>query len=378
MAERSSRRSRRRKIPEPERLKAWVRAGGRCVICNRYLLEGDLSYRELTFGELAHIIGQQNTAGSPRGLDDLAVDERDNADNILLVCDDEHDEFDKAGARDLFSVDLLRQLKKSHEERIHHVTGFAEDRRTTILRMIGNLRGKAVEVHRDAAAIAVIRSAERFPRFSLAYDRHSIEIDLRHVPGEASGGPDYYTSATAIIDEVITHKLRDGVALEEIRHLSVFAFARLPLLVYLGSKLDDNVPIDIYQRHRSTEAWEWPERSNDVAFHLSLSEPAPHTADGVLVMNISGSIQADEIPANFAQLPQFALSVDHETPSPDVLSSRSALDSFTTTCRQFLAEIEANHKQLRLLHVFAAMPLAGRRRARSSTRPRSTPISPCL
>ena len=49
---------RRRSIPATERLKLWVRSGGRCVICNRYLLEGSLSYRELTFGELAHIVGQ--------------------------------------------------------------------------------------------------------------------------------------------------------------------------------------------------------------------------------------------------------------------------------------------------------------------------------
>jgi hypothetical protein len=40
-----------------------------------------------------------------------------------------------------------------------------------------------------------------------------------------------------------------------VHHLSVFAFARLPLLVYLGSCLDDTIATDIYQRHRLNEAW---------------------------------------------------------------------------------------------------------------------------
>ena len=69
----------------------------------------------------------------------------------MLVCDDEHDELDKIGSRDLFTVDFIRDLKRSHEERILHVTEFGEDRRTTILRMVGRLRGNAIEVGRDAA-----------------------------------------------------------------------------------------------------------------------------------------------------------------------------------------------------------------------------------
>ena len=76
----------RKKIPEKEKLKLWVRAGGRSQLCNRYLLDGQMAYRELTFGQTAHMIGQQATAGSPRGLDDdLNKEERDQADNLMLV-----------------------------------------------------------------------------------------------------------------------------------------------------------------------------------------------------------------------------------------------------------------------------------------------------
>lgn len=350
--------SRRTKISEGERLKVWVRSGGRCAICNRYLLEGDLGASELTFGEMAHIVGQQASERSPRGLEDLDSSERDNADNIVLLCDDEHDEIDKPGSREKFSVDFLRQLKREHEERIQHVTGLAGDRRSTVLRMIGVLRGDAVEVDRDMVSTAVIGDGNRFPKFSLAYDRQSIEIDLRHCAGEDLATPEYYTAATAIIDEVISQKLREGIVSEEISHLSVFAFARLPLLVYLGSKLDDTVPTEIYQRHRASETWNWPDIEADAAFDIRIPVATPGVDEGVLVINVSGSIQHNELPDALVNLPYFELLVTGVTPSPDVLRGAVALTSFASICRRLLAEIEATHKQIRLLHVFAAIPLS--------------------
>jgi hypothetical protein len=347
--------TRRKKLPELERLKAWVRSGGRCVICNRYLLEGDLGYRELTFGELAHIVGQQNTEKSPRGLGDPDIDDRDVAENVLLVCDDEHDEIDKRGSSDLFSVELLRQLKREHEERIFHVTGFAPDRRTIPIRMIGHLRGNAVEIDRNTATAAVIRGAQRFPRFPLSY-RDSIEIDLRNIPGENVAGDAYYGPAMVAIDDVIDHKLHEGITREEIQHVSVFAFARIPLLVYLGTKLDDNVPVDIYQRHRSTDAWEWPDPDGDATFTIGAPDATSGT-EAVLVMNVSGSIHLNELPAELAQLPVFTLAVD-QTPAPDIFSGPNALASFNTAVRSLLSHIEAGHKRLSTLHVFAAVPMS--------------------
>jgi hypothetical protein len=347
---------RRRYIPTDERLKVWVRSGGRCAICKRYLLEGQLTGRPVTFGELAHIVGQQQTAGSPRGLDDLPVDERDDADNLVLICDDEHNELDKRGTRDAFSIEFLRDLKRRHEEHIHHVTGLGEDRRTVPVRMIGNLHGKAVEVDRDAVAAAVINSGRRFPRFALSFG-DAIEIDLRHLAGEATAGRSYFDSATAVIDEVLDHRLKDGIRRDELQHVSVFAFARLPLLVYLGSKLDDNVPTDIYQRHRATERWEWPEEDGSLALDVTVPE-ASATDEAVLVINVSGSIQSAELPADVAGLPVLVLAAPDGRREPDVFRSPAAVASFSAACRQLLGGLEQSHKQVQRLHVFAAMPLS--------------------
>lgn len=245
----------RKSLDNKVRLEVWVRSGGRCALCNRYPLDGAITGRTVRLGELAHIVGQQNTPGSPRGQNELAEAERDTADNLTLVCADEHDEIDARKALDVFTVDKLREIKRAHEDRIKHATGIAPDRTTTV-RMIGQVQGQEVELARETASWAVLSSGNRIPLYLESYSRHGIEIDLRHilgeaeidlrdVPGEDRAGGDYYRQAMAVINRVVDHKLNEGIAGDHVTHLSIFGFARLPLLVYLGSRLDDTVPTDI-------------------------------------------------------------------------------------------------------------------------------------
>jgi hypothetical protein len=356
VASKKSASNKRRPLDPLVRLKVWVRCGGRCVICNRYLLEGQLTGREVTFGELAHIVGQQVSELSPRGLDEeLDPDGRDDLDNLMLVCEDEHRELDKMATRDLFSVTTLRDRKRRHEERIRHLTSFTENQFTVVLRMIGRLRGSAVEVDRDAAAAAIIAAGRHFPRFDLAYDRHGIEIDLRNIVGEPSADEAYYREAVRAIDDVMSGRVADGLRKGDIRHLSVFAFGRLPLLVHLGARLDDTVPVEVYQRHRD-DSWVWKDQE-PVSFEARL--PGPGTgSEGVLIVNVSGSIHPHELPPELQALPLLELRATAVTPHPGLIGDPRSLAAFEATVRGLLAGIEAQHKDIQLLHTFLAIPLS--------------------
>lgn len=353
------RKTRKKQAPEPERHRVWVAAGGRCTVCRKYLLEGHLSKRPFRLGELAHIVGQQPAAGSPRGtVEPLSAVERDKAENLMLVCAGEHQEIDRDGVLDLFTVDLLRGLKRRHEDWIRRVTGLQPDATTVVLRMLGDVRGQAVELDRATATAAVIRHAGRWPEFSLTYEQDGIEIDLRSLPGENPAGEAYWSSARAKIDQEL-ERVKEGVRQGKVRHVSVFAFARLPLLVYLGSRLDDAYGVTVYQRHRASQGWEWPE-GTDIAFAVGCppADDRPGSHDAVAVLNISGSVQPHELPVPLQALPRFTVTPVGATPGPDVLAAASTLTSFETACRQLLAQIEADRKDLRRLHVVAAAPLA--------------------
>lgn len=357
----------RKALPEKVRLEVWGRSGGRCAICNRYLLDGALAYNAIRLGELAHIVGQQNTAGSPRGQNDLV--ERDTADNVMLVCADEHDEIDAPENLDVFTIEKLLAFKHAHEDRIKHVTGIAPDRTTTVLRMIGQIRGHEVELTRQTASSAVLIAGDRIPLFLDSYSRHGIEIELRHVlgeatidlrdvPGEDGTNGDYYGQAKAVIDNVIDNKLNEGIARDQVAHLSVFGFARIPLLVYLGSRLDDTVPTDIYQRHRHDETWTWSEYEPAVAFATYFDQDMPPTEEAVLVLNLSGSIQTAELPSDLAGLRRYRISPVEATPAPDIMRHRGSLAGFQERLRALFADIEANAKCVRRLHVLPAVPLS--------------------
>jgi hypothetical protein len=346
-------------IPGDERLKVWTRSAGRCAICGRDLLDGSLTGRVNKLGELAHIVGQQDTDGSPRGRSALTPAERDSAGNLLLLCPGEHMEIDRGGALDLMTVERLRKIKIDHESWVRRMTGLERARGTAVLRVIGDVHGVPVELTKATCADAVVECEDRFPEFPLSYDEYGVEIDLRGIPGEAAPGAEFWASASRRIDEVLQHKLADAVrGSGQVRHISVFAFARLPLLMHLGARLDDTTPVTVYDRHRDSQSWVWPSSDVRAAFATGWPErPAPGD-EAVLVLNVSGSIQTGELPEDLAGLPRFEITATHTTPSPGILRSLGDLIEFSNTLRTLFATIEARDKHIRRLHVFAALPVS--------------------
>lgn len=352
---------------EQVRRDVWVRSGGRCALCNEYLLEGPMSGRTVNLGELAHIVGRSTGDRSPRGQDALDPALRDDADNLMLLCASQHGEIDAPGGLDVFTVDKLRRLKREHEDRIRHLTGLGPDRATTVVRMVGRVHGKEVELSRQTAAAAVL-AEDRFPLFLESYTRHGLEIDLRGVPGESSAARAasraaaasraHYRLAAGLVEDVIERQLRPGIVRDAVRHVSVFGFARLPLLVYLGSRLDDSVPTDIYQRHRADESWVW--RSNDgppVGFTTRVDHDVPAGSEAVVVMNVSGAIGPQEVPAALAALRRYEIRPTAPA-CPDIMRDRGCLQGFAAALRDFFARLEGEAKGLRRLHVLPAVPMS--------------------
>ncbi|MFB6905537.1 SAVED domain-containing protein [Streptomyces bacillaris] len=347
-------------ISDTERLKAWVRAGGRCEFCGNYLLEGKLTYKDFTLGELAHIVGRDVAPGSPRGMDPLPEDKRDLADNLMLLCRGEHNEIDRKGSLDLMTVERLRSIKREREAWIRRMTGLSPQNGTAVIRLIGPVRGYEVELTKPTAAEAVIRSEERFPDFPLSLHGDGFEIDLRNVIGEEEAEPAYWEQCKRQIDRVLEHRLAEALREDAVHHVSAFGFARLPLLVYFGSRLDDTFAVTIYQRHRSTEAWNWPDNpAPSTSFTTTSPQNLPQGAEeGVLVLNVSGSIQADELPEDLKELPRWVINPADRVPSVDVIDSLETLSEFTNSLRSMLSFLEAQHKHMQTLHVLAAAPVS--------------------
>lgn len=345
-------------VSEHERLKLWVRAGGTCTICKRYLLESELTGREVTRGEFAHNVGRKASTRSPRGLHPLPETDRDTADNAILLCPTCHTEVDDLRQLDLFDVDKLFGLKQDHEAFIRDVTRRNQNSRTVVLRLRGLVRGAADDLDRNVVTNAILTNTSRFAAFPFA-DRFGVEIDLRGLAGEDDADPEYYRAATRKIDEVIERSLKPAIVENAVPHLSVFGFARLPLLMHLGSRLDDTLATDVYQRHRSGETWTWPAEGPTTKFaHRSDHEGTSSAEEGVLIVNASGTIHTHELPAELHALPRFVIEPTNGSPHVDSIATRESLADFEQVLRQLLAELEVTRKTIRRVHVLAAAPVS--------------------
>lgn len=345
-----------RYISAPTTLELWVRSAGRCAHCNKFLLEEPFRERPINLGERAHIAGWTNTPGSPRGDSAVPLNERGRASNLILLCQVCHTIIDHEDTRADYPEERLHEMKTAHEDRISHVTAMGPDRETAVIRLIGSIRGTVPEMTRSLAVQSVVDGGGRYPKFPFAPDRHSIEIDLTKLP-EPESDSAYWRLGRAQIDKAVA-RIADHIAAKEVRHLSIFAIARIPLLIYLGYALDDKVPIDLYQKHRGgSEDWIWPEDAPKPEFHIVAHRTGKPGTNVVVILSLSGTISISDLPSETEDQAVFEIRPTVETPSPNLFRSRAMLDAFTRTWQQLLSELEVTHKSVSELHLFPAAPI---------------------
>src|SRR5690606_4908209 len=184
-----------------------------------------------------------------------------------------------------------------------------------------------------------------------------IEIDLKALPEPEDNWEDYWSIGTGIIDRGL-RPLIEGVEKGQVRHLSVFAMSRIPLLVYLGYKLDDKIPTSLYQKHRGDqETWMWSEEAKTETFEVvKLKENA--TENVALILSLSGSINPNELPeeilesCNLYEIRQIGT-----TPNRDILRSKASYENFSKTYHGFLSQLEISHKSCKQINLFPAIPV---------------------
>jgi SMODS-associated and fused to various effectors sensor domain len=332
-------------------LRLWVAAGGRCEYrgCNEYLLEDELTGYELNLAERAHIVGATEGPGSPRGKAPLDPALRNDEPNLMLLCRKHHRVIDRLIAE--HGVEGLRAMKRKHKERIRLLTSLSEDASSVVVRMSGGIRGAPVEIPREAVRAAVLADG-RFPRFRAALAGEDLEIDLRKLPGEEESG--YWKAGERMIAEQ-TARLRE--AQEAVRHVSVFALARLPLLVALGFHLDDKIPATVYPRARSGSGdgeWGFDDRATPTAF--SLNRLADRQAEEVaLSVSLTGPIGEDVL-AHAEGQSIYEIEPDGVAHSRDLFSARESLDAFAETYHRFLALVEREHPACKEISIYLACP----------------------
>ncbi len=326
------------------RLMLFVRAGGHCQFdgCNRYLLEHEVTLTEGNFAEVAHIVAFREDG--PRGRAERQRAHVNAIENLMLLCPGCHKLVDDHPTE--YPRSTLEKYKRQHEERIRHLTSLSAEHKTTAVVLTSRIGGHDVAVPFEDIVSAVA------PRYPLS--RVPFLIDLTGIDDTSAA---FIDLASKEIVRRTARLYEPGAEADRTGHLSVFALAPIPLLVFFGTQLSNKVSVDVYQRHRDTENWNWKENGEPLRYEISALQKGTDRSHVALVVSLSGQVGIDRLPpAIDSTYSVLTITPNAHTPSPALLQSRRDLDGFRLAYQSALSRILAEHGTLETLEFFPVVP----------------------
>ncbi|WP_205774547.1 SAVED domain-containing protein [Alkalicoccus luteus] len=158
-----------------------------------------------------------------------------------------------------------------------------------------------------------------------------------------------------MVKSQFNEKIKNRLHLEQNKHLSIFALAPIPLLIYFGHLLSDIPTADVYQLHREPQSWEWQPHPEE--FEFTIRKSKNYSSVVALNISLSATINNERITDVLGEdISIWTITIDH--PYNDFLKSKEQLQMFRETFRKALNEIKAVHDSAKELHVFPALPVS--------------------
>ncbi|MGI9295367.1 MAG: SAVED domain-containing protein [Pseudomonadales bacterium] len=335
---------RARTVPPKTVYYLFSRAGGRCEFrgCNAYLLEHHVTGDLGNYGEKGHIYAFKQ--GGSRGVEADRPDDIHDIANLILLCHGCHKLVDVERPAE-YPVALLRRFKQEHEDRIFSLTSLSENRKTVPIVFKGLVAGRDMQISNKEIADAV------FPNYPVLRDQ--LLINLSPIPDTPDES--FWTIGQRKLHVELNrlHNLAAEYGSE--LKLSVFGLAPIPLLMYLGSQLSDKVAINLFQRHREPESWQWKEGPGAARYQTQrLSNGAGEVA---LLLNLSSANPVEMVFDTIGQdASVYALTLADAQPSPRFLNTLEDLTRLRSEYERLLACVRAEYPRRNRVHIFPAVP----------------------
>jgi hypothetical protein len=324
----------------------WGQAGGRCQYrgCRAVLYRDPTTKSKFNQAYLAHIYGEKGARYHPVHSPALAKD----VSNIMLMCDLHHRMIDKDQV-DAHPPELLQQMKREHEEMMERLHSIQDNRQSHVL-----IYRSPVGEHDPAVDFDIARRTmfpDRFPA-------HWAALELgRTVTTRTDKDAAYFKEEVEFLRLQYERQIYQPVKRGDIQHLSVFAFAPIPLLMELGKLLSDIRHADVYECQREPAGWKWQPQAAVTDFVIN----KPNTAstahkDVALALSLSARITPDRINSVINGVPIWE--VTHANPLPGFLRNEESLSLFRDMMRRVFEDIHVTHGTDARIHIFPAVPVS--------------------
>lgn len=329
------------KIPHKVQCEVWGKSAGRCEFngCNKQLYVHDITSDRCNIAELAHIIG--DSANGPRGDKDRSARLAQDPNNIMLMCHDCHRYIDKEGL-DKFPDKVLYAMKKKHEERIERLTAMKEDMQANVITYGSIIGSQFPDLSYPQIQEALL------PHYYPANNRC---IDLGGNWPIAQEWDEYWKREVENLKYNCKDKILDKIDKWESKRIALFGFAPMPLLVKLGTILNNKHEVEVYQKQRSG-GWKWSQE--EIHTDYIINRPEDTLKKPVLVLSLSFPITERIKKANpTASVWEMTI----ESPNPDFLRSKQQLYDFGRKVELVLDEItKASNNQP--INLYLSVPVA--------------------
>lgn len=331
-----------RKIDDWVRTSLYTRAGGRCEFdgCGRYLLHHHVTFTSGNFAQLAHIVAF--SVDGPRGFE-IRPDDIHDESNLMLLCPTCHKLIDDNP--DTYSRATLETYKKSHEQQIFHLTGLRPEMKTSVLVVKSKVGDQTVAIPSDHIMEAIA------PRYPVSKDEYVIDLTPLTTKSAA-----FITAACASIEEELARFTHVG-DVKKSNHVSLFAIAPIPVLMFLGSKLGNKVPLDLFQRHRDDERWKWKGPGATAQYELKKLREGSEADKAALLLSLSGTLRTEALPTEIdGRYSVYELTLCGVAPDPTFLRTNADLEEFRSSYQHALAIVARECPGIQAIDFFPAVP----------------------
>ena len=328
-------------IDEKVRMRLWAVSGGRCELCNRLLYQDLVFGRDGNFGEMAHI--HAVSEGGPRSKYGMTSEEKNNIDNLMLLCEEHHHMIDTTPED--FGEGLLLKKKQMHESRIREVTNIPSEQSCRLVSYFSNIDNQQ-EFSSDRLLREAVLLSGRLPMQEPVISLHA-DSYIRYVPSKEifiRKAAELEREFRVWFDEII--KSQDSIG--------VFSLAPQPLLFKLGTLINDQYNAVVFQCHRTGHTWAWPSASESVDFKFCCSKNGNHDKIA-LVIDLSAPVMDDRITCvlgNDCKI--FHITLDN--PCRTIVTSEKIQDDFVKVFRESMEHIKNLRPAPNAIHLFPVMP----------------------
>lgn len=315
----------------------WGRAAGRCAVpeCRVDLLVEETDFDPVVvIGEIAHLAASSEQG--PRADGALSVKDRDDYENLVLLCRNCHARID--GQTHANPVAWIKKLKTSHEAWVR--AALPERGKSTRGWLPVILQGEhPVDVEAALAALA-----PDFPAVNPIILSAPYTADWTPALAALRGGVDAISEA--------------GDPFE--KRFAVFPLAPVSACVALGYLLTDRPNVRLFQHHRQDRTWGWisiPTLQRDLttAFPATPDSAAREIA---ICFHLSAAIAISDLPEQFANGAN-VVHVRVEHPSVQWLKEPAQLEWLTETAAEVFEQVGGAFPKAERWHIFYAGPAPG-------------------